>query len=67
MNTAQNTLALIAALMFAAILFALPVQLLWNYCLVPAIEGINEIGFFQALGLNALTSIMFKSTIVKKD
>lgn len=67
MSTSQNILALIAALAFTAILFALPVQLLWNYCVVPAIDGIHEIGFFQALGLNALTSIMFKSYSVKKD
>lgn len=42
-------------------ILALPVMLLWNYCLVGAVNGVNEIGFWQALGLLVLTSIMFKN------
>lgn len=47
----------------AACILALPVQLLWNNCLVPAVDGIHEIGFFQALGLNILFSILFKASV----
>lgn len=46
----------------AACILALPVQLLWNNCLVPAVDGTHEIGFFQALGLNILFSILFKAS-----
>ena len=52
-------LVLVAAL---ALLMALPTKWLWNACLVPAVNGINSIGFLQALGLNFLFSILFKST-----
>jgi hypothetical protein len=52
----------IALIIFAAILLAWPVQLLWNGCLVPAVDGIHEIGFMQAMGLNFLFSILFKAS-----
>lgn len=46
----------------AALLMALPTMWLWNGALVPAVDGVHEIGFLQALGLNFLFSILFKST-----
>lgn len=42
-----------------ALLLAWPTQLLWNSCLVPAVNPINEITFWQALGMNVLFSIWF--------
>jgi hypothetical protein len=51
----------IALIIFAAILLAWPVQLLWNGCLVDAADGIHPIGFWQAMGLNFLFSILFKA------
>lgn len=50
------------AVIFAAILMAWPTQLLWNGCLVPAVDGIHEIGFWQALGINVLFSMLFKAS-----
>ena len=52
----------IALLVAAAILFAWPVQLLWNGCLVGAVDGVHLITFWQALGLNFLFSILFKTS-----
>jgi hypothetical protein len=52
----------IALIIFAAILLAWPVQLLWNGCLVPAVDGTHLIGFWQAMGLNFLFSILFKAS-----
>lgn len=49
-----------------AIIMALPTMWLWNSCLVPAIEGINSIGFWQALGINVLCSILFKGSSSSK-
>jgi hypothetical protein len=46
----------------AAIVMAWPTQLLWNGCLVPAVDGIHELGFWQALGINVLFQMLFKST-----
>jgi len=50
-----------------AAILAIPTQLLWNGCLVPAVDGINEIGFLQALGINILSSILFKQTISNRE
>ena len=61
---------LIGALMLialAALLMALPTMWLWNSALVPAVDGVHEIGFLQALGLNFLFSILFKSTVTKSN
>jgi hypothetical protein len=41
----------IALLFVACILLAWPVQLLWNYSLVGAVDGVNPISFWQALGI----------------
>lgn len=49
------------AAILAAIIMAWPTQLLWNGCLVPAVDGIHEIGFWQALGINVLFSMLFKA------
>ena len=52
----------IALVALAAIILAWPTQLLWNGCLVPAVDGTHEIGFWQALGINFLFSMLFKTT-----
>jgi hypothetical protein len=54
-----SALALIAV---GAIVLAWPTQLLWNYCLVGAVDGVNPIGFWQALGINLLFGILFKTS-----
>ncbi len=60
----------IALVALVAVLMAWPTQLLWNGCLVPAVDGTHEIGFWQALGLNLLFNILFKASTTsnsKKD
>ena len=52
----------IALLFVACILLAWPVQLLWNGCLVGAVDGVNQITFWQALGINFLFGILFKNS-----
>lgn len=52
----------IALIIFAAGLLAWPVQLLWNGCLIDAVDGVHPIGFWQAMGLNFLFSILFKAS-----
>jgi hypothetical protein len=52
----------IGLLVVVAILLAWPVQLLWNGCLVGAVDGVHPIGFWQAMGLNFLFGMLFKSS-----
>ena len=62
MKKSSAVLAFFGAIILIPVLLALPTQLLWTNCLVGAVNGINEIGFWQALGLNVLFSILFKSS-----
>lgn len=50
----------IALIVFLGLLLSLPIWLLWNSCLVPAVNGVNEIGWLQAWGLNILFQGLFK-------
>lgn len=63
-------LVLIAVVLVIVIglLFSVPVMLLWNGCLVPAVTGLNEIGWLQAWGILVLCGLLFKtSTYTRKD
>lgn len=58
---------LIAGLVFLSFLLSWPVMMLWNGCLVGAVDGVNEIGWLQAWGLQFLANLLFKTTVTKKD
>lgn len=60
-------LGTLAVVILLAVVLALPTQFLWNECLVGAVNGINRIGFWQALGINILSGILFKSTNTNKQ
>lgn len=62
-----KSLAVILVAIFVTILFAWPVQILWNLALAPAIDGIHQISFWQALGINLLATILFKSSRAKTN
>ena len=65
----------IVALIFTAIIMivviglvlSLPVMWLWNYCLVPATTGLNEIGWLQAWGILVLSGLLFKTQASTKE
>jgi hypothetical protein len=57
---------IILALVLVSLLLAWPVMELWNGCLVPAVDGVKQIGWLQAWGIQFLCGILFKSTISKK-
>ncbi len=48
------------AIALFAVLLALPTMLLWNW-LMPLLFGIKAVSFWQALGLNLLSGILFRS------
>jgi len=56
----------IATLLFISFVLSWPVMILWNECLMPAVEGIKEIGWIQAWGISTLCGILFKTTITQK-
>ena len=56
----------IGVVALVAILLGLPLMILWNW-FMPTIFGLPMIGFWQAVGLNFLASILFNKTTTKKD
>ena len=56
---------LIGLIIVVGLILSLPVMLLWNWCLVPAIPGINEIGWLQAWGILVLCNFLFKMKVSK--
>lgn len=55
---------IIAIILFFAILFAFPTMWLWNW-LMPLIFGLTRITVWQALGLNLLTGIFFRTSVLR--
>lgn len=66
-NWLTNILAVVGVVGVLVILITWPVQLLWNHCLVNAIDGVNPIGFWQALGIVALVAMLRSKASVSKD
>jgi len=60
-------LGAIGVLFFVSLFFSVPVWLLWNYCLVGAVDGVHEVTWLQAWGIGILCNLLFKSTSYKKD
>ena len=56
----------IVTLVFLSFLLSWPVMMLWNGCLVGAVDSIREIGWLQAWGIQCLFALLFKSTFTKK-
>lgn len=52
--------AVIGLIVVTVVLLAWPVQLLWNSCLIGAVDGVHPIGFWQAMGITFLFSMLFK-------
>jgi len=57
----------IATLMFLSFVMSWPVMMLWNGCLVGAVDGVKEVTWLQAWGLQFLSGILFKTTVTKKE
>lgn len=65
METFLKILGVIFVALILCVLFAFPTMWLWNW-LMPALFGITKITFWQALGINLLSEILFKSTSSSK-
>jgi membrane protein required for beta-lactamase induction len=59
--------AFLGMIAIVIVLLGYPLMLLWNW-LMPVIFGLPEITFWQAIGLNLISTVLFKSTTtIKKD
>ena len=58
-------LVAILTLGFVALILGLPLMWLWNW-IMPELFYLNIITFWQAVGLNLLTGILFRSSYTKK-
>ena len=47
------------------LVLSVPVWLLWNGCLVPAVPGLQEVSWAQALGIMVLCNILVKGASAK--
>lgn len=47
------------------LILAYPIANLWNVALVPAFDGVNEIGFWQAFGLMVLIQALVNGVKVE--
>ena len=65
-DIAEAFFLVVGIVVVLGLLFSYPVMLLWNGCLVPAVDGVKEIGLLQAWGLMILFGILFKTSASKK-
>jgi hypothetical protein len=60
-NNLETFAAFLGMIAIAMVLLGYPVMLLWNW-LIPEIFGLPIINFWQAIGLNLLSTILFRSS-----
>jgi energy-coupling factor transporter transmembrane protein EcfT len=65
-NAFETMLAGIFIMLFVALMVGLPTMFLWNW-LMPIIFGLTRITFWQAVGVNLLSTVLFKSSKSSKD
>jgi len=57
----------LAGLVLLSFLLSWPVYMLWNGCLVGAVDGVHQIDWMTAWGINILFGILFKTTVSKES
>ena len=70
MSTQKILGVTISAILFVvalSFLLSWPVMVLWNECLVPAVQGINQVTWLQAWGLSVLFGFLFNRTTTVKE
>mgnify|MGYP003330929449 CR=1 FL=1 len=56
---------IIGLVIVISFLLSFPVYLLWNGCLVSAIDGVREVSWIQAWGIMILAALLIKNVEVK--
>ena len=65
-NNLEAFAAFLGMIAIVIVILGYPLMLLWNW-LIPTIFGLSEITLWQAIGLNVLSTILFKSPPIKKS
>lgn len=65
-NIIMTVAGAIGLLLFISFLLSWPVFMLWNGCLVGAIDGVHEVSWLQAWGISVLCGFLFKTTVSTK-
>lgn len=52
----------LVGLVFISFLLSWPVYMLWNGCLVDAVEGVKQVSWLQAWGITVLFGFLFKNS-----
>jgi hypothetical protein len=65
MKALEAFLIVVGLLLLSAIILAFPTMWLWNW-LMPEIFGVTQITLYQAMGINFLANILFKSNVTIK-
>lgn len=65
MKALEAFLIVIGLLFLSAVILAFPTMFLWNW-LMPNIFGVMKIDLYQAMGINFLSNILFKSNVTIK-
>lgn len=55
----------VVAIIALGLLLSWPIYMLWNGCLIGAVDGVHEITWLQAWGLNVLFGLLFKTNVTK--
>jgi hypothetical protein len=67
MKNIEAIILVVGLLLLSAIILAIPTMLLWNW-LLPHLFSVPSINLYEAIGINMLSGILFKSNVnVKKD
>jgi hypothetical protein len=65
MKALEAFLIVVGLLLLSAIILAFPTMWLWNW-LMPQIFDVTQITLYQAMGINFLANILFKSNVTIK-
>ena len=66
MNIFATSIGGIALIVLISFLMSWPVYMLWNGCLVGAIDGIHAVDWTTAWGISLLCSLLFKAHVTTK-
>ena len=65
MKALEAFLIVIGLLFLSAVILAFPTMFLWNW-LMPKLFSVTEIDLYEAMGINFLANILFKSNVTIK-
>ncbi|MEY4334046.1 MAG: hypothetical protein RLZZ196_2789 [Bacteroidota bacterium] len=65
MKAIEAFFIVIGLLFLSALILAFPTMFLWNW-LMPKLFSVSQIDIYQAMGINFLANILFKSNVTIK-